>query len=94
MTKIVCIICALDIEYENIIKHLPSYHTEKVGSEFEIALGCDNEYLIAKCGVGKIVASKCTEYIISNEISFVISAGIAGALSPALDIGDIVVGKR
>ncbi|RXT13498.1 5'-methylthioadenosine/adenosylhomocysteine nucleosidase [Ammoniphilus sp. CFH 90114] len=50
------------------------------------------EVVLCKCGVGKVNASICTQILIQQfQVKDVIFTGVAGALNPNLDIGDIVV---
>lgn len=48
--------------------------------------------VLCKSGVGKVNASVCTQILIDQfQVEQVIFTGVAGALNPSLDIGDIVV---
>src|SRR5690606_10676125 len=48
--------------------------------------------VLCKSGVGKVNAAVCTQILIDRfEVEAVIFTGVAGALHPTLDIGDIVV---
>ncbi|NLC62591.1 MAG: 5'-methylthioadenosine/adenosylhomocysteine nucleosidase [Thermoanaerobacterales bacterium] len=48
--------------------------------------------VVVKCGVGKVNAAMCTQILIDIfEPDAIICTGIAGALSPDLDIGDTVI---
>jgi adenosylhomocysteine nucleosidase len=48
--------------------------------------------VVCKCGVGKVNAAMCTQALIDLfEVDAVIFTGVAGALDPELDIGDIVI---
>lgn len=50
---------------------------------------------IACCGPGKVNASRVTESIVSHLApELVVSAGLAGALSEELNIGDVVIGTN
>ncbi|MEW9670968.1 5'-methylthioadenosine/adenosylhomocysteine nucleosidase [Ammoniphilus sp. 3BR4] len=52
----------------------------------------DKEVVLCKCGVGKVNASICTQILIDHfDVKEVIFTGVAGALNPDLEIGDIVV---
>jgi adenosylhomocysteine nucleosidase len=51
-----------------------------------------NKIVVCKCGVGKVNAAMCTQALIDFfEVDAVIFTGVAGALDPGLEIGDIVV---
>jgi adenosylhomocysteine nucleosidase len=48
--------------------------------------------VVCKCGVGKVNAAMCTQALIDFfEVDAVIFTGVAGALDPELEIGDIVI---
>lgn len=50
--------------------------------------------VVVKCGVGKVFAAMTAQHLIDAYApSAVISTGVAGGLSPALDIGDVVVSR-
>lgn len=52
------------------------------------------EIVLVKSGIGKVNASVCTQIMIDRfKASKIIFTGVAGALHPDLDIGDIVVSK-
>jgi 5'-methylthioadenosine/S-adenosylhomocysteine nucleosidase len=49
---------------------------------------------IVKCGVGKVFAALITQHLIDRYApAAVISTGVAGGLSPALSIGDVVASR-
>lgn len=53
------------------------------------------EYILVKCGVGKVNAARVTQILIDNfDIEYIINIGIAGSLNDELEIGDIVIGKN
>jgi adenosylhomocysteine nucleosidase len=50
------------------------------------------DVVLCKCGVGKVNASVCTQILIDAfAVDAVLFTGVAGALHPELEIGDIVV---
>ncbi|SMP14677.1 methylthioadenosine nucleosidase /adenosylhomocysteine nucleosidase [Laceyella tengchongensis] len=53
---------------------------------------CDTPVVLCKSGVGKVNAAVCTQTLIDYfQVDAVLFTGVAGALHPDLDIGDIVV---
>jgi adenosylhomocysteine nucleosidase len=55
---------------------------------------CGVSVAIIKCGVGKVFAAMISQHVIDTyHPSAVISTGVAGGLSPALAIGDVVVSR-
>lgn len=66
--------------------------TEKAGIAYYTGKLKGKEIVLCKSGVGKVNASVCTQILIDQfKVSKVIFTGVAGALNPTLDIGDIVV---
>lgn len=52
-------------------------------------------YVLVKCGVGKVNASRTTQILIDNfNIESIINVGVAGGLSNNINIGDIVIGEK
>ena len=50
------------------------------------------DVVLCKCGVGKVNAAVCTQLLVDRfAVSRVVFTGVAGALDPQLDIGDIVI---
>ncbi|REK76347.1 5'-methylthioadenosine/adenosylhomocysteine nucleosidase [Paenibacillus paeoniae] len=49
--------------------------------------------IYCKSGVGKVNAAVCTQLLLDAGASCVLFTGVAGALDPKLDIGDIVVSE-
>ena len=77
------IICAMQIEADGIIAISENVKSETyAGMKFT-------------CGVGKVNASMCTLALINKySPDVVINSGVAGAVSPIVSIGDIVVGTK
>ncbi|AMA73828.1 5'-methylthioadenosine/adenosylhomocysteine nucleosidase [Aneurinibacillus thermoaerophilus] len=66
--------------------------THKAGIAYYEGKWEGKEVVLCKCGVGKVNASVCTQILIDTyEAEAVIFTGVAGALHPELEIGDIVV---
>ena len=54
-----------------------------------------HECVVARCGMGKVSAAAGVQRLIDEfAISRLVVCGLAGALQPGLDIGDVVVGER
>ena len=47
--------------------------------------------VVCRSGVGKVNAAVCTQLLIDQGVDCVVFTGVAGALDPGLDIGDIVI---
>ena len=88
------IICALDIEAEKLRANIEAPVAERVGRlEFVSGLLRGREVVIGMAGVGKVNAAMCAQtMILKYAPELIINSGVAGSLSPRLDIGDIAVG--
>ena len=50
--------------------------------------------VIVQCGIGKVNAAICTQILIDLfRVTHILNTGIAGSLSPQLDIGDLVISR-
>ncbi len=54
----------------------------------------DKSCVVVKCGIGKVNAARATQLLIDEyKPEYIIDVGVAGALNPNLQIGDIVIGN-
>lgn len=87
------IVGALDEEilhYKNGMKIISE--EKKTGIIFYIGTFNDIPAVICKSGVGKVNASICSQILIDHySVTHIIFTGVAGALDPILEIGDIVI---
>lgn len=66
--------------------------SEKAGIAFIEGQFCGKSVVLCKSGVGKVNAAVCTQILIDTYgVDAVIFTGVAGALDPELEVGDIVV---
>jgi adenosylhomocysteine nucleosidase len=66
--------------------------TEKAGITFREGLFYGKPVVLCKSGVGKVNAAVCTQILLDRfGVDAIIFTGVAGALDPSLDIGDIVI---
>lgn len=87
------LVIAMEEEMQLLLKDLNKSSYQKKEDVFiHYKFNVDGQEIIAVIsGVGKIKASAATEYLISNfEISKVLNFGMAGGISPAVEIGDII----
>lgn len=49
------------------------------------------DVVYCKSGVGKVNAAICTQVLLSFDVDCVLFTGVAGALDPSLNVGDIVI---
>ena len=88
------IICAMDKEAEKLKAAMVGAAVERVGRlEFTTGTLMGREAVIGMAGIGKVNAAMCAEaMILRYRPSLIVNSGVAGSLSPMLDIGDIAVG--
>lgn len=90
------IIAALEEELKPLIQATDAVEKSEWGKKslYRGAVG-NREVALVACGVGKVKAAACTQYLIDRlSVEGVISCGAAGAVNPGLGIGNIVVSKR
>lgn len=87
------IIGAMDEEIALYLELMGSKETtSKAGITYYSGKVEDNDIVLVKSGVGKVNASICTQILIDRfEVEAIIFTGVAGAVNPELNIGDIVV---
>lgn len=91
----VVILGALDGEISAFLKFF-SLDREQKWNGFTFFSGSysDRDIVVAKCGVGKVLAALVTQKLIDLfDPSSIILTGIAGSLNNDLEIGDILVGE-
>lgn len=66
--------------------------SDKAGIAFIEGYFCGKPVVVCKSGVGKVNAAVCTQILIDAfGVDAVIFTGVAGAVDPELEVGDIVV---
>lgn len=90
------IICAMQIEADGIIALSQNTKTETyAGMKFTQGTLHGKDIVIVVCGVGKVNAAMCTLALIDKfSPDAIINSGVAGAVSPVVSIGDIVVATK
>lgn len=64
----------------------------KAGITFHQGMIGEQQVVLCKCGVGKVNAALCSQILIDDfNTSTILFTGVAGALHPDLNIGDIVI---
>lgn len=89
------IIGAMDEEIAHFLPYLEHAHEEvHAGINFRTGIFHGKAIVLVRSGVGKVNAAVCTQILIDRfQVKKIIFTGVAGALHPDLDIGDIVVSK-
>ncbi len=91
----VAVIGAMDSEVENLLSELQAVKTTIAGISFYSGNKNGKKIIIAKCGVGKVNAARCTQILIDRfGADYIINSGIAGGIDDSLEIGDIVIGEE
>jgi adenosylhomocysteine nucleosidase len=87
------LIGAMDEEIELLIQQMENQNeAEHAGIRYREGLMFGKEVVVCRSGVGKVNAAVCTQLLIDRfGVDAVIFTGVAGALDPELNIGDIVV---
>jgi adenosylhomocysteine nucleosidase len=90
------IIGAMDSEIARYLEEMTSVKTEDLfGISFHQGELWDVPVVVCKCGVGKVNAAMCTQILGQHyQVKQLIFTGVAGALHPDLDIGDIVISSE
>ena len=90
------IICAMQVEADGILK-LASNTQEEIINNMRFIRGTLNskDIVVVVCGVGKVNAALCATTMINRfSPELIINSGVAGALSPLVSIGDLVVASK
>ena len=90
------IICAMQLEADGIIALAESIETEEIyGMTFRRGTLGGQDVTVVVCGEGKVNAAMCATVLIDRyHPDAIINSGVAGALSPLVGVGDIVVGSK
>ncbi|TDX46467.1 5'-methylthioadenosine/adenosylhomocysteine nucleosidase [Orenia marismortui] len=90
------IIGAMDIEIELLKDKLDLKNTlNKASMEFYAGELLDKEVVLVRSGIGKVNAAVCTQILIDDfAVDQIIFTGVAGAVDPVLDVGDIVISSE
>lgn len=93
MSEVIGIIGAMDEEIKLLLEHMENKRiTAKAGIDYYEGNILDRPVVLCKSGVGKVNAAVTTQILLDAfGVSRVLFTGVAGAVHPALDIGDIVI---
>ncbi|MCI9188150.1 MAG: 5'-methylthioadenosine/adenosylhomocysteine nucleosidase [Lachnospiraceae bacterium] len=89
------IIGAMEPEVEELKKEMDlTAVIRKAGMDFHDGTLNGTPVVIVRCGIGKVNAALCVQILADEfKVSHVINTGVAGALNPRLDIGDILISR-
>lgn len=91
----IAILGAMDAEISEFLAHSQVLRREEWnGIAFHLIRLEGREAVLAKCGIGKVFAALVSQHLIDTYApSRMLFTGVAGALNPAYDIGDVVVSR-
>lgn len=92
-TQVIGLIGAMDEEVELLLGQLENKVTSvKAGVTYASGIIHGKQVVVCKSGVGKVNAAVTTQILIDSfGVSKILFTGVAGALHPDLNIGDIVI---
>ncbi|MCR8641837.1 5'-methylthioadenosine/adenosylhomocysteine nucleosidase [Paenibacillus sp. N1-5-1-14] len=92
----IALIGAMNEEIELLLQAMDNVtQTKRAGIVFHTGIFHGKNVVVCRTGVGKVNAAVCTQILIDTfEVKSIIFTGVAGALDPELNIGDIVVSKE
>lgn len=90
----IAILCALDVEVQKFYDLVENPVVEELyGYRFMSGRLQGRDVVVVRCGMGKVNAAVCAQTLLMRyQPELVINSGVAGSLSPALNICDIVIG--
>ena len=90
------IIAAMDEEMQAIKNRMNGIQEKKIYNlVFYEGIINNKEYVLVKCGIGKVNAARTVQIMIDNyNLDYIINVGSAGAINNELNIGDIVIGEK
>ena len=90
------IIAAMDEEMKEIKNRMKNVQEKKIYNlVFYEGIINNKEYVLVKCGIGKVNAARTVQIMIDNfKLEYIINVGSAGAINDELSIGDIVIGDN
>ncbi|MBQ8163086.1 MAG: 5'-methylthioadenosine/adenosylhomocysteine nucleosidase [Clostridia bacterium] len=96
MNNIIGIIGAMDIEVNGLISEMSEKSSENIsGIDFIRGKLYGKEIVVAKCGIGKVFASVCTQtMILKYSPEFIINSGVAGTLCDQLSVMDTIIATK
>ena len=91
--ELIGIIGAMEVETAGLVADMTDKKTEVVsGVTYTCGELCGKRVVVATCGVGKVFAAICAEaMILKFGVTALLNTGVAGGLSPMLEVGDVAV---
>ena len=87
------IIGAMELEIETLKEKMNITKTvNKANMDFFEGTLNGTDIVLVKCGIGKVNAGICAQILAGDfNVTHIINTGVAGSLTPNLNIGDIVI---
>jgi len=94
-SKVILILSAMNQEHEAVVRSMTQHQQmDKYGIVIVEGLLFGKQCVAALSGVGKVASAFTSQYLIElYQPEFVVFTGVAGALNPDYQIGDIVVAR-
>ena len=94
--KRIGIIVAMQEELEEIKEYVEDINEKEIRHITFIEGKLDEKNVVlVQCGIGKVNAAMVTQALIdSYNIEYIVNIGVAGALNPMLNIGDVVIADK
>ena len=90
------IIGAMDKEIQDLLQDMTDIQEQQTGfARYYVGTLHGLRLCLARCGIGKVHAALCCQGMLFQhpEIKAMLNIGVAGALRPSLNIGDIVIAR-
>jgi adenosylhomocysteine nucleosidase len=96
MSEVIGIIGAMDEEIQLLLEEMKDRNTEvKTGISYHKGTIFGKSVVLCRSGIGKVNAAVTTQILINTfGVSKVLFTGVAGAVHPELNIGDIVISSE
>lgn len=94
--KRIGIIIAMQEELEEMQKYIKESKEKEIKhiTYIEGKIG-EKNVVIVQCGIGKVNAAMVTQELIDTyNIEYIVNIGVAGALNPMLNIGDVIIANK
>ena len=95
MSGMLGIIGAMDMEVDALRAEMEHVQEQSIGyTRYYTGTLHGTGVCLARCGIGKVHAGLCAQgMILSQPVKALLNIGVAGALIPGLDIGDMVIAQ-
>ncbi len=87
------IIGAMDFEVALLIEQMTNVEVKEIaGLQFNCGQISDVDCVVVVSGIGKVNGAMCAQILISEfSVSHLLNTGVAGAIAPEINLGDVVI---